>query len=233
MGGTCYTIWRAAGAVRLARRLYFQLWKLERGRLCCVVVADVPRGMPCPGCRCADVGLCAFSLFFGHAWCVCHIIIILLILIVIIININLSSNHMEIKVPPKNHCSMYLRKTLRYLSMCSIFEHFLEEATFEGVGHKLIFCDFSVSVRVNCFPVRIWTCYKSRGCKKGANDMTFSITRKNSWGQKPISQVLKPDVCYASCDQIFVLLDLSHSEKVDHNVPWRKVGNWPGIFFDW
>ena len=36
MGGTCYTIWRATGgAVRLARRLYFQLWKLERGRLCC------------------------------------------------------------------------------------------------------------------------------------------------------------------------------------------------------
>ena len=48
-----------------------------------------------------------------------------------------------------------------------------------------------------------------------------------------ISQVLKPDVCHASCDQIFVLLNISHSEQVDHNVPWYEVVNWLSIFFDW
>ena len=111
--------------------------------------------------------------------------------------------------------------------MCSIFEHFLEEATLEGVRHKLIFCDFSVSVRVDCFPVRIWTGEKSRGSKKGAKDMTYSLARQNSLA---IFQVLKPDVCYTSCHQIFVLLDLSHSEQVDNNVPWCKK-LWIGYFF--
>ena len=173
----------------------------------------------CPRLQMCRGGALCLLPFFGHAWCVCHIIIILLIVIIIInivhlpwATVDLSWQvciwfircrswliwnwwipHMPgflLKVPPKNHCSIYLRKTLRYFSMCSIFEHFLEEATFEGVGHKLIFCDFSVSVRVNCFPVRIWACYKARGSKTGAKDINFSITRQNS-GVKNQWQSLK------------------------------------------